>query len=80
MVEVMTETGNAIAGEDAEDISLVYGKFWWMLDGLGKNGKRNVPGGASLQNLSRSGRRKAWTPVRLRWVNFWHLLSNIKML
>jgi len=45
------------------------------MKGVGK-----LPGGASRQNSSRSGRRKACTPVKLRCVSFGQLLSNIIML
>jgi hypothetical protein len=42
--------------------------------------KEYVPGGASRQNCSRSERRNACTPVKLRWVSFWQLLRRVRML
>lgn len=34
-------------------------------------------GGASRQNARSSSRRNAWTPVKLKWVNFGQLLRRI---
>ncbi len=46
----------------------------WGWTGWGGTGGyiKYVPGGASRQKAVRSSRRKAWTPVKLRWVRRWH--------
>jgi hypothetical protein len=83
VVEMVTESGDSHAREHAKDVALMFCEFYNTIV-IRKRYTMNivgyVPGGASRQNCSRSERRNACTPVKLRWVSFWQLLRSVRML
>lgn len=84
-VQITTQIGHALPRENTEYISLVFGELCNRISVSDLYGRYSLrcygsPAGASRQNCSRSVLKKAWTPVRLRWVNRGQELRSLMIL